>query len=271
MEIGSAVIDGVRASWREAPWQGDVPALYVHGVPSYSFDWEPMLARVGGLAPDLPGFGDSEKPPDREQSIASISRFVEAFADHHGLAQVDLVVHDWGGAALDFALRRPERIRRLVIINTLTGIEGYRWHWIARVWRRRGQGELFQATTTKTALSLLLRRGRKRLRPMPSGWVDAAWSRYDKPTRAAILRLYRSISNEGMDAYARGVTPRFAALTAPTLVLWGDRDPYISPWVADVYGARLPGATVAHFPDAGHWPWVDSPAALDRVCAFLAP
>lgn len=270
MEFGAAIIDGTRVSWRQAPWQGDVPALYVHGVPTYSFDWEPFLARVGGLAPDLPGFGDSEKAPGREQSLDAISRFTEAFADHHGLAQVDLVVHDWGGAALDFALRRPERVRRLLIINTPFGLEGFRWHWIARIWRRRVQGELFQATTTKAGVTLLMRRGRRHLRAMPAAWRDAQWERYDRSTRAAILRLYRSASNEDLDAYARQVAPRLAALTAPTLVVWGDRDPYIPSSFADAYAARLPDCTVAHFPDGGHWPWVDSPAAFARACAFLS-
>lgn len=264
-----AVIDGSRIVWRHAPWTGDVPTVYIHGVPTYSFDWDPLLARTGGLAPDLPGFGESEKAPDREQSLEAISRFVEAFVDHHGFAQVNLVVHDWGGAALDFALRRPERIHRLVIINTPFGIEGWKWHWIARIWRRPVQGEIFQATSSKPAVSLLMRRGRERLRAMPKDWRDAQWEHFDKPTRAAILRLYRSMSEEQSDAYARSVAHRFGALTAPTLVIWGERDPYIPSWFADAYAERLPNATVARFPRAGHWAWVDDPAALERAVAFL--
>lgn len=263
------MIDGTRTVWRHAPAQGDVPTVYIHGVPTYSYDWDPLLARTGGLAPDLPGFGESEKAPDREQSLHAISRFTEAFVDHHGHDQVNLVIHDWGGAAIDFALRHPERIRRLVILNTPFGIEGWHWHWIARIWRRRIQGELFQATASKPSVKLLMRRGRERLRPMPQDWLDQQWKGFDRPTRAAILRLYRSLSDEQSDAYARQVAPLFAGLTAPTLVVWGDKDPYIPAWFADAYADRLPNATVARFPRAGHWAWVDDPAALERVATFL--
>lgn len=269
MQKDQAVIDGTRTVWRHAPPRGDVPTVYVHGVPTYSFDWDPLLERVGGLAPDLPGFGESEKDPDREQSLPAISRFAQAFADHHGLDQLNLVVHDWGGAALDFALRRPERIRRLLILNTPFGIEGWKWHWIARIWRRPVQGELFQATSTKPAVKLLMRRGRERMRAMPQEWLDAQWAEYDAATRKAILRLYRSMPEAESDAYARSVASRFAALEAPVLVLWGDRDPYIPGWFADAYAERFPNATVARFPRAGHWPWIDDPAALDRAAAFL--
>lgn len=269
MEKDQAVIDGVRTVWRHAPSRSDVPTVYVHGVPTYSFDWDPLIERAGGLAFDLPGFGESEKPPDREHSLHSISRFTEAFVDHHGYEQVNLVVHDWGGAAVDFALRHPERIRRLLIFNMPFGVEGWKWHWIARIWRRRGQGELFQATTSKPAVSLLLRRGRPGLRAMPKDWRDAQYACLDKATKAAILRLYRSISNEESDVYARSVAARFAGIEAPVLVLWGDRDPYISSWFADAHGRNFPNATVEHLPDAGHWVWIDDPAAVERAATFL--
>lgn len=264
----TALIDGCRTAYRRADWKGDVPTVYVHGVPTYSFDWDPFLERVGGLAFDLPGFGASEKDPDREQSPEAISRFVEAFCDELGHQKVNLVIHDWGGAAIDFALKHPERINRLLIMNTPMGLLGWQWHWIARIWRRPVQGELMQATTTKAAMTNLMRRGRKHYRAMPKDWRDAQWAHYDKATRAAVLRLYRSASNQDSDDYAREVEHLFAEVDAPVLILWGDRDPYISSWFADVYAAKFPNGKVEHF-DAGHWPWVDRQDVLERGCEFL--
>ncbi len=105
-------IDGLEVHWRQA---GDAPILYLHGVPTASWEWEALLARTGGVAPDLPGFGRSAKPGDFDYSIPGYDRFLEAFCEHVGLERLSLVVHDWGGVGLAFAQRFPERIERLVV------------------------------------------------------------------------------------------------------------------------------------------------------------
>src|SRR5919109_240668 len=96
----SGDVAGLRTHWREAPASGRPPVLYVHGVPTASWDWLPFLERIGGVAPDLPGFGSSAKPADHDYSIAGIDRFLEAFTAEVGVGQFSLVVHHWGGAAL---------------------------------------------------------------------------------------------------------------------------------------------------------------------------
>ena len=60
----TAAAGGLKTHWREAPASGPTPVLYVHGVPTASWDWLPYLERIGGVAPDLPGFGRSDKPAD---------------------------------------------------------------------------------------------------------------------------------------------------------------------------------------------------------------
>ena len=55
-------VDGQPIRWRSAPGL-DPPVLYVHGVPESGDMWDPFLARTGGVAPDLPGFGGSATPP----------------------------------------------------------------------------------------------------------------------------------------------------------------------------------------------------------------
>ena len=59
-------VAGISTHWRKA---GDIPVLYVHGVPTAWWDWLPYLERIGGVAPDLPGFGASAKPADFDYSI----------------------------------------------------------------------------------------------------------------------------------------------------------------------------------------------------------
>ena len=88
----------------------------------------------------------------------------------------------------------------------------------------------------------------------------------DAGTKRAILRLYRSASPAALAA--AGVD--LGTVGAPALVVWGDRDPYLPAVLADDLAAALGShAEVLHFPDAGHWAWLDDPAAISGVTGFL--
>jgi len=139
-----AELDGLPVFWRDAPVReglGAVP-LYLHGVPTNSDDWVGMLARSGGIAPDLPGFGRSGKPGSLTYTIEEYDRFIERFLDERGIERVRMVVHDWGGVGLAFAQRRPERVERLAIVNAVPFLPGYTWHRTAKIWRTPGLGAL---------------------------------------------------------------------------------------------------------------------------------
>jgi len=117
-------VAGVDVLWRQA---GDAPILYLHGVPAAGWHWEPFLARTGGIAPDLPGFGRSGKPGDFAYSIPGYDRFIEAFCDEAGLDRVTLVMHDWGSVGLAFAQRLPDRVDRLVLTACVPFVPGFHW------------------------------------------------------------------------------------------------------------------------------------------------
>jgi len=102
-------IGGVSTHWREAPTSGGHPIVYLHGVPTASWQWLPFLERTGGIAPDLPGLGKSGRPTGFEYSIAGYDRWFEQFADALGLERFSLVVQDWGVVALPFAQRFARR------------------------------------------------------------------------------------------------------------------------------------------------------------------
>jgi pimeloyl-ACP methyl ester carboxylesterase len=255
-------LDGQPVFWRAAG-QSAAPALYVHGVPTSSDDWLPFLARTGGLAPDLPGFGRSGKGGHLDYSIDGIAAFVERFLGLVGVERVKLVVHDWGAAALAFAQRHPQRIERLVICNAVPLLPGYRWHRVARIWRRPLLGELAMGLSTRPVLARGLRPAFAR--PVPAGFAEAAYRHFDQGTQRAILRLYRSAPEDVLAAKGRDLSD----IGAPALVVWGALDPYLPSHFADAYAARLPEARVVHVGDAGHWPWLDRPDVIDRVATFL--
>jgi pimeloyl-ACP methyl ester carboxylesterase len=256
VEVRVEDIDDLPIAWRHAP--GDAPpVLYLHGVPESGAMWEPFLERTGGLAPDLPGFGRSAKRGDFRYDIEGYADWLERFLDHVGVQRFRLVVHDWGAVGLALAQRAPERVERLVVIDAVPFLPGYRWHRVARAWRRRGVGELTMGATTRWSL----RQGSA----VPTEVADRWWADFDQGTQRAILALYR---NSPEDLLARAGR-HLDRLDAPALVVWGEKDPYLDPSFADAYAERLPRASVRRVPGAGHWPWLDDPGVTDEVCRFL--
>jgi pimeloyl-ACP methyl ester carboxylesterase len=267
IEEGELRIDGVRAFYRRVAGEG-TPSVYCHGNPTHGEDWLPFLQRGGpALAIDMPGWGRSDRPdPARfDYSMYGLSAFLERCLEELGVSQRKLVVHDWGGLMLIGAQRRPELIERLVVVNSVPLLPGYRWHWIAQLWRRRGLGELLNATTTRSSVALLMRQARGDRGPMPPEFVDMVWERWDKGTRAATLALYRHADPDRLASAGRDL----GRIGCPALVLWGDRDPYLPTRFGEAYAAALPGAELEPVAGAGHWPWIDDPAVVDRILAFL--
>ncbi|TMM04928.1 MAG: alpha/beta hydrolase [Actinobacteria bacterium] len=253
-------IDGEPVFWRSEEAganAGGASVLYVHGVPDTSDQWEPFLLRTGGVAVDLPGFGRTTKRGDFDFSIEGYGRWLDRFAEHVGLDRFRLVVHDWGALALSWAARRAASVERLAIIDAVPLLPGYRWHRLARVWRRRGLGELAMGLTTRWAAR----------RMVPPQVVELAWPHFDQGTQRAILRLYRSADPEALAAAGA----RLGELTAPALVVWGEDDPYVPARFADAYAEALGGeARVLRAPGAGHWAWYDRPDLVTTVAEFVS-
>jgi pimeloyl-ACP methyl ester carboxylesterase len=261
----TAEITGTPVFWRSAAG-GGTPVLYVHGVPTNSDIWLPFLERAGGVAPDLPGFGRSGKRGDYPFTIEGYDRFIEAFLDHLGIERIRLVVNDWGAVGLAYAQRFPERIERLAIIDAVPLLPGFRWHRIARAWRKRGVGEALMGALTRPGIRLALREASGTPGSMPDAFVETVADHFDAGTQRAILRLYRSADPDVLAAAGA----RLDSITAPTRIWWGEKDPYMSPDWADAYGERLPGTElVTRLAGAGHWPWYDQPELVDEIVAFL--
>jgi pimeloyl-ACP methyl ester carboxylesterase len=263
----TATIDTMPVFWRQAPVtdEGAPTPLYVHGVPTNSDDWLPFLARTGGLAPDLPGFGRTGKAANLDYTIDGYADFLERYLDLVCVDRVSLLVHDWGAVGLAFAQRHPERVARLIVINAVPLLPGYRWHRTARIWRTPLLGELAMGATTRAVMRFSTREARPGRRPMPDAWLDTVFDHFDQGTQRAILRLYRSSPSDVLAAAGA----RLQKLTMPALVLWGQADPYIPARFARAYAQALPHAELLELPDAGHWPWFDRPDVVERVADFL--
>ena len=246
-------IDGEPFFWRSAP---GADVLYVHGVPTNADLWEPFLARIGGLALDLPGFGRTTKRGDLDFTIEGYGHWLDRFAEHVGLERFALVVQGWGALALPWAAQRAEQIERLVVVDAVPLLPGHRWHRLPRIWRASALGEL--------AMGMTIRPVARRLAPREI--VDVAWPHFDQGTQRAILRLYRWADPDKLAAAGA----HLGELRAPALVAWGEDDPYHPVHFADGYAAVLGGETrVVRLPGAGHWPWLERPDLVETVGEFL--
>jgi pimeloyl-ACP methyl ester carboxylesterase len=248
----TAEVAGLGVNLRRA---GDAPVLYLHGAPTHSWDWIPFLERVGGIAPDLPGFGRSAKPAHFDYSIQGYDRFLEALVDELGLDRFTLVMHDWGGVGLALAQRFPERVERLVMFPIVPFVSGYRWHRVARAWRTPGLGELVMGLTTRAALR----------RDLPRPIADAAWEQFDHGTQRAILKLYRASPPDVLAAAGE----RLGDIRAPALIVWPTDDPFLPAKFAERHAQALGGEATVELGEGGHWPWHGRPEVVERVAEFL--
>jgi pimeloyl-ACP methyl ester carboxylesterase len=261
-------IDGVRVFYRRVAGEG-TPTVYCHGNPSHSREWVPFLERGGpAIAIDMPGWGRSDRPdPARfDYSMYGLSAFLERCLGELGVERRKLVVHDWGALALIGAQRRPDLVERLVVVSSVPLLPGYRWHWIAQLWRRRPVGEVLNATTTKSGFELLMRQASGDRRPMPREFTEMIWERWDRGTQQAVLALYRHADPDRLALAGRDL----ARLTCPALVLWGDRDIYLPTRFAEAYAAALPDSELEIVRGAGHWPSIDDARVMGRIHDFVS-
>jgi haloalkane dehalogenase len=218
------------------------PVLLLHGEPTSSYLWRKLIPQLPGrkVAPDLIGFGRSDKPADirwysYDRHVQSIVRLVEEL----DLTEMTLVVHDWGGPiGLRVAVEHPERVARLVILNT--GIGGGRppsdqWLRFRAVVRELGGaldiGRLVEAGTSQ-------------------GLPDDVRAAYDAPfptpeSKAGALafpELVPTDPDHPNTAPMNRVRDALRDWRKPALVVWGADDAVLPPHFAQGFADLIPGA-----------------------------
>lgn len=251
------------------------PVLLLHGEPTWSFLYRrvvPPLARVGRVvAPDLFGFGRSDKPLDRDwysydAHYRSLERLVVEQLDLRGLT---LVLHDWGGPlGMRLAVEHEERVDRLVLTNT--GIGAGRAP--SPIWLR------FREVVREVGGALEI------ARLVASGCArevgDDVLSGYDAPfptpeSKVGALVFPELVPTELTHPHAQkmlDVRERIARWRKPTLVLFGDSDPIFPPRAAERLAELIPGAAPAELVEhASHFVHEDAGEEVGaRVAAWVA-
>jgi haloalkane dehalogenase len=263
--------DGLRMHYLDEG-EGD-PVLCLHGEPTWSFLYRrmiPVLAAVARVvAPDYFGFGRSDKPTAAEwytfdRHSASIRRLVEEL----DLRRMTVVVQDWGGPiGLRLAVEQPERVERLVILNT--GVGGGRppsetWLRFREVVRAAG-GDFQPGRLIRTAAV--------------RGLAEDAAAAYDAPfptpeSKAGVLAFPEQVPTEPAHpntAPLMAIREGLASWEKPVLVLFGDSDPIFRPEVGEAIARWIPGALPAELvDDAGHFVQEDAGEEVAaRIVEFL--
>lgn len=264
-------VNGLRTPLLEGMPAGADPAqavVCVHGNPGSSRDWQELAQDIAGfsrvVALDMPGFGRADKPRAFDYSVEGYAAHLGAALEALGIRRAHLLLHDFGGPwGLAWCAAHPQATASLTLFDT-GYLPGYRWHYLARIWRTPLIGELFQAISTRGAFHRLLQLGNPR--GLPRAFVDQMYDHYDAGTRRAVLRLYRATGD--VTGLSRQMLPALADLRCPVLVIWGRHDPYIGADYAGRQREAFPGAEIHVLEDSGHWPFVDNPEA---VRALLLP
>ncbi|CAO4172687.1 alpha/beta fold hydrolase [Methylorubrum populi] len=272
-------VDGVGLFYREAGPRDAPTILLLHGYPSSSRQWEPLLPLLADryhlIAPDYPGFGhsDAPSPADYRYTFDNLARTMEGLVAQLGLARYTLFLQDYGGpVGFRMAQAHPERVSALIVQNANAYAEGLgeKWQGIARYWADPAahpeQVDAF--ISLEGAKQRHLGTSPHPERYNPDLWTDES-ANLTRPgareIQAALLADYRTnvASYPAWQAWLRDHP-------LPMLILWGRYDPSFLVPGAEAYLRDRPTAEL-HILDAGHFALDEATDAVARLTRdFLA-
>jgi haloalkane dehalogenase len=245
--------DGLRMHYLDEG--AGAPILLLHGEPTWSFLYRkliPSLSRAARcIAPDYFGFGRSDKPTDRawysyDRHFGSIERLVEEL----DLRELTVVVQDWGGPiGFRLCVTQPERIARLVVLNTGIGARAPNEEWLRfQAFMRRVDTEIVAGQLVRLSLVLPV--------------SDEVIAGYDAPfpvpeSRVGIVMFPELVATGSAHPSAPAmleVRERLRAFDRPSLVLFSDSDPIFGRAAAETMADLLPaGELDPPLEGAGHF------------------
>jgi pimeloyl-ACP methyl ester carboxylesterase len=265
-------IDGLNIFYREAGPADAPTVLLLHGFPSSSRMWDPLLPLLADkyhlIAPDYPGFGNSSAPPPSsfEYTFDNIARVMNELTTRLGITTYVLFMQDYGGpVGFRLALSHPERVRAIIVQNAVSHEQGLSPLWAAR--RKYWADPVRELDSLKANFTSFDATRQRHIgssphpdRYDPDIWTDE-YAFLSRPGQADIQTTlfldYRTnvASYPLWQKWLREVQP-------PTLVVWGKCDPSFTVAGATAYGDDVRGAEI-HILEAGHF-------ALDEATDEIA-
>lgn len=245
--------------------QGD-PIVFLHGTPSWSFDFRHLILELRKtnrcIAADHLGFGLSDKGPDFDYSLRHHGDNLAQLIQKLELKNITLVLHDFGGPiGLDYALKNPENIKNLILLNTWTGSSE----------NEPAYKKLKKILRSPLLPFLYLHLNFSARFLMPASFGSRKPSRrikkqYTKPfptknTRYGTLAFAKSLLND--QPYFEDQANRLHLLAKkPVLLIWGLKDAFIGPNYLKRFQNLLPLHQILEIPAAGHFPQEEAPELI---------
>jgi len=246
------------------------PVLLVHGITTYSFIWRniiPFLAQeYDVIAVDLLGCGDSDKPLDVSYAIKDHAERLHAFVRGLGLTKFHFVGHDLGGGMGQiFAVRHPEMLSDLTMINTVAYDF---WPVQPIIALRTPIVRLFlMASFDLGTFKLVVKRGIFHKDRVTKELMDL----FMRPLqtvegRKAFLHFAKCLDNHNLMEIAEDLR----GLKLPVLIIRGDADPYLGSAISEKLHSEIPGSRLVHVSTGGHFIQEDEPEKVaGEITAFF--
>ncbi len=271
------------------------PIVFMHGFPQFWFLWRKQLADLSSdfrcIAPDTRGYNLSDKPPQPEAyRMRHLLGDLTGLLDHLGLDRCTLVGHDWGGiVSWAFALKYPERLERLVIID---GPPPFTWNRDLRESPRQRDAVNYMLELSKPSPQPeeMLAANEFSMMDQIMGRIGGAGAQLTDEERAVYheawsqpgalqggLNYYRA-ARMGEQVTAGGVPEEYESkitsqtVEVPTLVIWGEKDAALLPTLTRGLDQWIPDLRVEIIPGAGHWVPYEKPEPVNALIReFAAP
>lgn len=264
----SVQIDGYRVAYDE---QGEgSPVVLIHGIPTSNLLWRkvmPELAKTHHVfAPDMLNYGKSDKPADANVSIEAQSRLIVKLMDKLRVKSADIVAHDIGGGVAQLmAVNYPERVRKLVLIDTVCFDS---WP-IPEFFplQKAGAEENMSLEAFLKMMREFMPQGVHSKEAMTDEVIDLylePWS--SEAGKKALFCNFRRLNPE----YTQAIAGELKHLANETLIMWAENDVFQKPAYANKLQETIPNANLIWIKDAGHWLMEEKPEEISRhLITFL--
>lgn len=277
---GYAEVNGVRLHYAEVGRGSGPLVILLHGFPQCWYVWHAVMTRLGArfhvVAPDMRGYNGSDKPEGvSEYTLDKLGADVAALVGALGEEKAHIVGHDWGGSvAWQVGAHHPERVDRLVVLNSP--------HPGALARELKTPGQLLRSwyvfffqlpLLPEAVLRLIIRRGMSSTAAIPGAFPNEALDVYEnavsQPGAATAMLNYYRAAMRSARTRLKEATP---TISAPTMLLWGMKDRFLSPRLTDGVEEWVPNLRFERIEESGHWLPDEAPGVVaDKLLDFLSP
>jgi pimeloyl-ACP methyl ester carboxylesterase len=247
---------------------GGQAVLLVHGFGTHSFVWRNVgpsiaLANYTAFAVDMFGYGESDRPFDGDFGIAAQAEYLDRAMTALRVSKATVVGLDLGAAvALRFAAAQPDRVDKLILVNPIA-FDSVPADDVKTLQKNTARFA-FRVSRGVMGAAPLLRELLQKSVADPANMPEQLVARYLAPYVGKdgvdhLLRVSRFVDKDDLDEVD------FRALPHPTLVVWGDRDPWASSDVGEQLAQTIGGSKLVHLPAAGRLVPEDASETLSNL------